>query len=90
MQETQQTPTAKPSPTSEQIRKRFSDAGINKKSFLEGTLSGAQLQAYLMSVAPFEIINDTVEQEQWNAALVVNKARCFPENAEKYKPPVSE
>jgi hypothetical protein len=90
MEDSQQAPIVKPTATSEEIKKRFSDAGVNKDSFLNGTLTAAQLQAYLMSVAPLEIPSTTEEKELWDKALVENKKRCFPENIQNHEPQASE
>lgn len=63
----------KQTPTELVIANRFKENGVTQKAFLEGTLTPAMLQAYLTSIAPFEVFASPVEKAVWDIALDKNK-----------------
>lgn len=61
------------SPTQLKIADNFKSFGVTREAFLSVTLTPAQLQAYLTSIAPFEVFNTPKEKTDWDAALVKNE-----------------
>lgn len=55
------------------IANRFEAHGVTQAAFLEGTLTPAMLQAYLTSIAPFEVYATPEEKSAWDKALIKSK-----------------
>lgn len=55
------------------ISARFIKEGITTEAFIAGTLTPAELNGYLTSVAPFEDYSNPIKKTLWDEALAKSK-----------------